>query len=507
MFSDDRPELLDNSRAFFTRWIDQKGIKLEVPYSGTVGDESERVTVTPASEEGVSVLRLRLDEEGGQERWSTILTAIESGDERSIWVDLERVSEDAYGRPPQLAPPRLIRAFLASGSCRVGELRLPNGPTVIDEPGVSELVKRLLDPERIVPIVVVSHDRWDEQGARGRGSELAGVLAGVAPVWVLEGTATSALSKALGSQLHVFGGAARTYLPGLTVPDPFPRRHRFVSRDRFLPHPRAGAQLLARDIVRQAVAARPPLVFRQRVAKMSGFVRHAGDDAELLLAQLIEAEEERDRLKEDLGLAILESQEHAGDAAEASRRIKFLEQRLAEKGDPVYGTETPEAVLPESAASNEQALELAELHLHNLAIGDTISSSLELDQHPKAATWGGKAWKSLQALNTYAEARRKGSCQSDFRLFCDVGNAGIPSAWVVMKESTTTNNNERFRSARTFPVPNEVNPAGCIYMDCHIRLEKGSDPAPRIHFHDDTAGTGKVFVGYLGRHLPSKQTN
>lgn len=45
-------------------------------------------------------------------------------------------------------------------------------------------------------------------------------------------------------------------------------------------------------------------------------------------------------------------------------------------------------------------------------------------------------------------------------------------------------------------------------MDEHVRLEKGSDPAPRIHFYDDTGGaTGKVYVGYLGRHLPNFQTN
>ena len=37
---------------------------------------------------------------------------------------------------------------------------------------------------------------------------------------------------------------------------------------------------------------------------------------------------------------------------------------------------------------------------------------------------------------------------------------------------------------------------------------KGSDPAPRIHYHDGTAGaTGYIYVGYLGRHLPSDQSN
>ncbi len=41
-----------------------------------------------------------------------------------------------------------------------------------------------------------------------------------------------------------------------------------------------------------------------------------------------------------------------------------------------------------------------------------------------------------------------------------------------------------------------------------IKLEKGSDPAPRLHFWDDTGGrTSRIFVGYLGRHLPSFDMN
>ncbi len=55
-----------------------------------------------------------------------------------------------------------------------------------------------------------------------------------------------------------------------------------------------GAGVVARAMVAKAVATRPPLLFRNRVALMPGFTRH-GRDAEQLLAELVAVEEERDR--------------------------------------------------------------------------------------------------------------------------------------------------------------------------------------------------------------------
>ena len=40
-------------------------------------------------------------------------------------------------------------------------------------------------------------------------------------------------------------------------------------------------------------------------------------------------------------------------------------------------------------------------------------------------------------------------------------------------------------------------------MPAHIKVVKRGWPCPRLHFHDDTARTGKIYVGYLGEHLPT----
>jgi hypothetical protein len=57
------------------------------------------------------------------------------------------------------------------------------------------------------------------------------------------------------------------------------------------------------------------------------------------------------------------------------------------------------------------------------------------------------------------------------------------------------------------PVPVEVAACGSIFMGAHFRIARSGMISPRMHYYDDTARTSKVYVGYLGKHLPTKQTN
>lgn len=360
------------------------------------------------------------------------------------------------------------------------------------------------------PVIVPSRDHADPSAAATRAGALAATVIGDANVWALDGFATSALSKELGPDLHIFGGAVRTYLPGMTVPDRYPRRHRFARRELFVPSARRGAQVVGRAVVGKALAARPPLVFRNRVALLPGFA-HQAPDADALLADLLRAEEERDQLQQDLEWAILEADVATSEAEEARARVRWLENRLADAGQYVAGVPTPDDERPAEASSCSEALELAKIHLDLVIIGDTTEFADELDQHVKASIWGRKAWLALRALQGYAQAKASGQVQGNFPHYCRTSPAGfevVPSEWVSASESETTTNNPRFRQARIFPVPVDVSNDGEAYMEEHVRLEKGSDPAPRIHFWDDTGGkTGKVYVGYVGRHLPNFQTN
>ena len=62
-------------------------------------------------------------------------------------------------------------------------------------------------------------------------------------------------------------------------------------------------------------------------------------------------------------------------------------------------------------------------------------------------------------------------------------------------------------SSRMLSVPTEVCADGNVFMGSHFRIAMKGLLSPRMHYHDDAINTGKVYVGYIGKHLPNKQTN
>jgi hypothetical protein len=520
IFSLPRLDVVADVRQEFENWLQSKNVDLEVPDEGTRQADGIEIAAAAASDGDLRATRLALHEERQGERWSTTVTAIADGAERWVWLDLERVTEDPYGRPPLIAVPRLVRDLLAGGDAHAGPTALLTEPTVVDENTVGDLVAQLTDPERVVPLVVVSRDRYaTPEGALERGDQLLRQILGLAPVFLLEGLATSALSEALGTDLHVFGGAVRTYLPDLTVPDRAPKRHPFIAGRVFSSQPSAAATRIQRSLVQQAIALRPPAVYRDRVIALPGFPRYQGGGKdEELLAQLIDVEHERDQLARELSdlrdeveFGALQLDETEAELDRAQARVRYLEGRLRAIGDTAANEETPSAAIPETAESCVDAVGLARQYLGNLEIGDTDFHAAALDTYMKSASWGRKAWRALRALHDYAEAKASGDFAGDFLAYCADGqlaSVAIPAGWVAMKESESTDNNPRYREARTFPVPAEVDADELVYMCAHIKIEPGGRPAPRIHFYDDTSGrTGLIYVGYVGEHLPNDQTN
>jgi hypothetical protein len=361
-----------------------------------------------------------------------------------------------------------------------------------------------------MPVLVASKDPSSPNGSRERGDALIHVLRGVANVWALDGLATSELSKRISADLHVFNGAVRTYLPGLTVPDRNPRRHRFAGRDLFVENPRRGARAVGRSLLTMATSARPPAIYRDFVHDMPGFTRQGGDP-EALLTDLLRAEATIDELKQALEAFYVEAQEAALNADRAEARVRWLEGEFAANGAFLTGVPTPEEEEIVTVGSSEEALIYADTGLSLVVIGETEVPAQEIDRHAKGPLWARKVWDAFQALQAYASTKADTGFQGNFLSYCQASSPPgrrIPADWVALGESESVDNNATFRSARVFAVPREVDPSGSVYMDQHIRLEKGSDPAPRIHFYDDTAGaTGKIYVGYLGRHLPSGQSN
>lgn len=231
---------------------------------------------------------------------------------------------------------------------------------------------------------------------------------------------------------------------------------------------------------------------------------------ELYDSLLQEADREREDLQASLGSLRfelddlqIEATESSATVEQAERRIRWLERRIRELGDPAVGVD---ASLPEAPVSVAEVLELARTHLHHVVLGDTDQSAAELDLHAGSQMFAIKTWQALIALDAYAQARANGAFQNSFIAWCQApppGSAAISANAVASGESQTVDTNPDLWKTRVFRVPKQVNPSGEVYMPAHLRISKRTQPAPRLHFHDDAAGSGRVYVGYIGAHLPT----
>lgn len=207
----------------------------------------------------------------------------------------------------------------------------------------------------------------------------------------------------------------------------------------------------------------------------------------------------------------VELQEHERKAQD---RIRWLESRLAEHADPVYGVQTDDADGPWEAESLMDVVQRARKHLRHLDLPDTLDTEVSrLDvMYPRhRRRWTGKTWDALRALDAYAEARAEERFTGGFYDWCARPLPGAPiitPTMVSMKESDSVSGNPKYYRARIFRVPAEIDPSGRVYMPSHIKLQQIGSPAPRMHFLDDAGGaTGKIWIGYLGGHLPNTRTN
>ena len=520
MIVEDEPKaLLAEATGSFAGWLKRRNDRLEPPPPGErLVVQGLEISTDEVEDEHLSLRRHALAEDLNNGRWTTTLTAITTPAKQGwLWVDLEWVCDDPWGKAPEVAAPALVRALLARGTAHVGTTPLPAAPIAVSSEAVDALVQVLQDPTRAVPVVVLSRDHVVPPAVNLRRAEaLTRELLGVAPVYVLEGSATSEFNNKLDAGLHVVGGAARTYLPGVGHGGSLMRRHRVLGGSRLREDLRGAAQLLAEPLRRQALATRPPAAYRDHGRLL---LRRLGSDVDedALLNDLLAAEQtaeeargEAKQLREDLEWQAIADADTERTLDQAQARLRWLESLLAEQGRHVQGEATPDQNDVEITGF-EDVLTAAASRLTHVELGNVDSGALALDQYPQAESWARKSWRTLVALDEYAGARA-GGWSGDFRAWCiepaDSSTAVVPVGWVALRESDSVNDNPKYRDARTLPVPTSLDDGGHIYMPAHVKIVEGGRPAPRLHFHDDTSGaTKKIYVGHLGPHLPNDQTN
>jgi len=445
-----------------------------------------------------------------------------------FWIEIEFAARnplDEDERSARAGVPRLARGLLSRVQCYDSLAMLANEPMLVGRKGVDDLIDVLCDPERRLPTVVASaHPELDFEEWRRVVARATHYLPGLASIYILDPLGTSAFVTGIGRSHAVRGGAVRTYLPDV---DPAVAeealRHRALSGARILADPGRATGILS--ILPRRLAVESPLpsplssVNRILLTQTQGSPEST--DVVTMQSQVIGLIEER-----ELALALAEEQEHRANAffvqresaltelAERDQRVLDLENlvRSLRKRLSVAGRVREALLAPEEQsippATFAELLDWLESELNLVEFTGDRDVMLVLERSPEAPTWVRSSWEALRAMQSYADAK---GFSGDFKRWCECppsGSYAIPSGKVARDESETVKNNSKWRHKREFRVPHEVSLSGRVFMGAHIRIgaSAGGQISPRLHFYDATSSNGKVYVGYLGRHLSNTRT-
>ena len=230
-----------------------------------------------------------------------------------------------------------------------------------------------------------------------------------------------------------------------------------------------------------------------------------------------EAEERADALNDALDLAKLQALDDAQELSLLREQIAYLRRALRKHRDyrePVpdqMWVEAPNDVL--SLVSNlipgGQAHPASELVVFTGVLNDRALT--ELGRYDDSGTYARIFWDHVRVLYDYASLKRDGRFSGNMHQYLSKDDADgfkCPVKHHASTESDSVLNNAKWRKERNFPVPHEVDPSGKVDMLAHFRPSHHDGFAPRMHYFDDTApgGTGKIYIGYLGRHLTNTKS-
>lgn len=252
--------------------------------------------------------------------------------------------------------------------------------------------------------------------------------------------------------------------------------------------------------------------FRELLAEGRGVLRGNREISRRLAAlqdMLEEVEDDRDQVRarlEDEQLAHAETQ---AELLGAKFELDRLRSVLSRSGR-IYQTRAAVAAAQSPGSFAELLERLDEHMLGYITFTGDPKNTLELDDLDPLGTWAAKVWDVLRVLNGYADARHRGEFSKGVHAYLShtpPGRPGYPPGAHSTQESDSVERSPRFRRQREFPVPAELAPDGAVFMGAHFKIARKGLISPRMHYYDDTGQSGKIYVGYIGKHLPNTHTN
>ncbi|WKK72619.1 hypothetical protein Q0F99_06710 [Rathayibacter oskolensis] len=133
------------------------------------------------------------------------------------------------------------------------------------------------------------------------------------------------------------------------------------------------------------------------------------------------------------------------------------------------------------------------------------SDAENVDKRDSLGQYSAKVWEFVHVLHDYAEAKASGWERGTVHAYLTSDDAPqgfkCTASRHAATESESVLGNNSWARERLLPVPTSVDPSGLVMMSAHFKVSTNDSFAPRMHYFDDTDHSGKVYVGYIGRHL------
>ncbi|MGN7246939.1 hypothetical protein ACTHQ1_04300 [Janibacter anophelis] len=259
----------------------------------------------------------------------------------------------------------------------------------------------------------------------------------------------------------------------------------------------------------------------QRLARERSSALESAQAAVRRVTLRLTQQEEKIWRLEDEAKAALELLEDAAvdesdlrDRAEGlEAEVAWLRQRLQGEGDH-EGAFTPREAMDgvESEAFAGTLLDVVTaLQKHKLphvvfcGAEDPVEHVVSVDTLGNAAR---AAWEVCRALDDYARVVSEGEFSGSVEHYLKnlpKDCRGVPTKKHARGETEATMN--QFGADRIFPVPASVDASERVTMEAHFKLASIGMVSPRLYYFDRAQAEGKMYIGYIGKHLRNTQTN
>ncbi|WP_185740412.1 hypothetical protein [Homoserinimonas aerilata] len=253
----------------------------------------------------------------------------------------------------------------------------------------------------------------------------------------------------------------------------------------------------------------------QFIAASADGYQVAREQIDGLLEARVRLNDEIQQLRDQVEEAELTASIESESARSSTREARILRSRLRDAERHADALVEPELQAFETPSDIEELLLRLDPDVSDSPVVSRViftgseSDAMEIAKRDPFGRVVNKMWDYVLVLHDYAQTRENGYQGSLHHYLSDpeITSRKCPVHRHAAGESEAVTTNAKMMSERIFTVPVAVHPDGKVAMLAHFKPTHSDTFAPRMHYFDDTANTGKIYVGYMGRHLTNSKTN